>query len=438
LEINSDVSGDQRRHAPRWEIHNAVFVEQLNLQDGCRPGGGFLPALEFVNCEFKNGFCADGAKIERVKFKNCMLVAKETLEIAASSTLQDTFEHENHMAVSEGKKLIFEGVCQKNAVQFDVKHFELGQRHQVKVRNRVSLRNCRIETELWLEGLTAHRLDRKEGVLIVDAFAVRVGTNAIVRNVTLRAPLGQSSSTLRQVNHALDLSTAEVGSDVQLTPGVILHGGLKMRDARIGGSFWGAGLNATDGEDELSREALKKRQSTIRKSIDFENTWIQGNLKLDFDDDDLREPAKDFRRRLRKHRGRNEKEEFSYDKDVMPFLFRSRGKVSISNATVGGDLYLSPGKIFDDLEMSNLNVRGSIKTKELDLNGTWFLRIQTKIPNPPLSVDGIVCLDNCRIGGDCTLHIRARTIRARRGVLSGNATSKGYSPCLDPHDLYQR
>src|ERR1700681_2171343 len=112
LEINSDVSGDQRRHAPRWEIHNAVFVEQLNLQDGCRPGGGFLPALEFVNCEFKNGFCADGAKIERVKFKNCMLVAKETLEIAASSTLQDTFEHENHMAVSEGKKLIFEGVCQ--------------------------------------------------------------------------------------------------------------------------------------------------------------------------------------------------------------------------------------------------------------------------------------------------------------------------------------
>jgi hypothetical protein len=92
----------------------------------------------------------------------------------------------------------------------------------------------------------------------------------------------------------------------------------------------------------------------------------------------------------------------------------------------GGDLYLSPGKIFDDLEMSNLNVRGSIRTKELDLNGTWFLRIQTEIPNPPLTVDGIVCLDNCRIGGDCTLHIRARTIPVRRGVLSGNATFKGY------------
>jgi hypothetical protein len=46
--------------------------------------------------------------------------------------------------------------------------------------------------------------------------------------------------------------------------------------------------------------------------------------------------------------------------------------------------------------MSNVNVRGSIRTKELDLNGTWFLRIQTEITNPPLTVDGIVCLDNCR------------------------------------------
>ena len=275
-------------------------------------------------------------------------MAEEKAENTASSVLQDTSKHSNQMAVPEAEKLIFESVSQENTAQFDVKHFELGQRHEVKVRNRISLRNCRIETELWLEGLTPHGLDGKEGVLIVDAFAVRVGTNVIVRNVMLRAPIGESSSTLRQINHALDLSTAEVGSDVQLTPDVILHGGLKMRDARIGGSFWGAGLDATDGEDELSREALKKRQSTIRKSIDFENTWIQGNLKLDFDDDDLREPAKGFRRRLRKHRGRNEKEEFSYDKDVMPFLFRSRGKVSISNATVGGDLYLSPGKIFDD------------------------------------------------------------------------------------------
>jgi hypothetical protein len=38
LEINSDVSRDQRRHAARREAHNAIFAKQLNLQDGCRPG----------------------------------------------------------------------------------------------------------------------------------------------------------------------------------------------------------------------------------------------------------------------------------------------------------------------------------------------------------------------------------------------------------------
>jgi hypothetical protein len=89
LEINSDVSRDQRRHVAGWEVQNAIFAEQLNLQDGCRPGGS-LPALEFLNCEFKNGFCADGARIERVKFKNCLFVAEEKPENTASSVLQDT------------------------------------------------------------------------------------------------------------------------------------------------------------------------------------------------------------------------------------------------------------------------------------------------------------------------------------------------------------
>src|SRR6266403_4115156 len=80
LEFGSAASSANPRRAPRWLIHNAIFEEQLDLQDGCRSGGGSLPALEFVNCEFKAGFCADGAKIERLTFKGCVFVANETAD----------------------------------------------------------------------------------------------------------------------------------------------------------------------------------------------------------------------------------------------------------------------------------------------------------------------------------------------------------------------
>src|ERR1700690_3018407 len=80
LEFGSAASSANPRRAPRWEIRNAIFEKQLDLQDGCRSGGGSLPALEFMNCEFKAGFYADGAKIERLKFKGCVFMANENVE----------------------------------------------------------------------------------------------------------------------------------------------------------------------------------------------------------------------------------------------------------------------------------------------------------------------------------------------------------------------
>ena len=63
--------------AARWEIHNAVFAERLDLSDGRLPGGASLPALEFHKCEFQDGLCADGAHLERLLVNDCKFTAPE-------------------------------------------------------------------------------------------------------------------------------------------------------------------------------------------------------------------------------------------------------------------------------------------------------------------------------------------------------------------------
>lgn len=70
LEISSPDSSDHRR-AIKWEVHNAIFAQEFDLRDGCRHGGGPLPALAFVNCEFKSGFYAQGGRMEGLSFDGC-------------------------------------------------------------------------------------------------------------------------------------------------------------------------------------------------------------------------------------------------------------------------------------------------------------------------------------------------------------------------------
>ena len=425
LEIGSAALSFSTHGAVRWEIHNAIFFEELDLRDGCRSGGGFLPALEFVNCEFNAGFCADGAKIERLVFRECIFTADETAAVVESSGSTPTHDAAAKVGslpqeIADRPQVETEG----DAIQQDTQL-----RTARTVSNRISLRNCRIATELSLEGLKPNKPD---GLLVVDAFAAIIGTNVIVRNSTFRAPQGESSATRPAPSYALDLSTADLGSDFNLTPKVTLYGGLKMRDARIGGTLWANGLKVTDGEDDISRGAIKSQRNTPRKAFRLETTTIQGNLMLDSDETELRQTAETLRKKRTEQTPsdtpiEDKQAETVEEKLLAASTFWSTGEVWLLNSTVGGDLFLSPGKIAGGLTMSNLTVRGQIWVSQPDLNGMVDLNIEKKQTPTLLLVSGAVRLDNCNVGRDCNLRVLTDTIYIAGGAIGGNANFIGES-----------
>jgi hypothetical protein len=498
LGLDAAQTGAGSPCAIRWEIQNAIFAGEFNLCDGCRCGGGFLPALEFVNCEFQSGFWADGAKIERLRFKDCLFTAPETATMVGSAALNapvvtaatthpspsgSTKNIEATIAAAHPSVRHEPPVTAPDAAQLEAKNSEFrnaenesevwnrtnsvsAQSHpRWEPRNRISLRNCRIATELRLEGLQPCDLqprphipelrsrgpDRrhdhsepKPGMLILDAFAATIGTNVIVRNTTLRAPQGESSATLPEPHFALDLSTSDIGSDLQLMPGVVLEGGLKMRDAHIGGSLWAHGLKVTDGENHLSRAAITQKRNIPRAGLRLETTHIEGNVMLDIDASQLQRTADlllaEFRQRLAsKEAGAAVKaageatgvpptveQEVVSDEErlLTPAAFRSVGDASLLNSTIDGDLYFSPGTVVGNLNLANLTIRGAFRVSQPDLNGMIYLNIEPSALRP-LKVQGTVWLNNCNLGGDCTLIIGAEEVVLNGGVLAANASIWG-------------
>jgi hypothetical protein len=414
----------------RWEIHNAIFAGQLDLRDGCRCGGGFLPAMEFVNCEFRAGFFADGAKIERLKFENCRFVAVENAELAESAGAREA--HADTGTVPTPSQLATEGVEKKSvaANRFEGKEKFLPEarprsvdtRQRWEPKNRISLRNCRIATELRLENLQPYHPEHKSGVLLVDAFAATIGTNVIVINTTLRAPQGESSAILPEPHYALDLSTSDVGGEVRLMPTVVLEGGLKMRDARIGGTFWANGLRVTDGEDDSSREAIKATGETPRLGLRLDTTKIQGNLMLDIDSDQQARVLNEHRKK------QNDEETFNLEKFIEPFRFRSTGSVSIQNAVVDGDMWLSKAIVRKaDILMSGLTVRGQLRAySSFDERLLKMLPLHVKSKTRiPVTVGDILWLNNCHIKSDCILSVKANQIVLSGALLEGGADFDG-------------
>ncbi len=230
----------------RCVIKNAVFAKKLDLSDGRLSDGAPLPAIEFQRCEFKEGFCADGAHLERLRFFCCKFTAPENV---------DNLEWPDE---DETRRQEFE--CSYN--QAPVKLHTLR-----KPKNCVSMRNCRVETELRIEKLEPIDCEGKHGLLTIDAFAARVGTNVHISDTVLRAQRGESGNLSEEAHYALHLATATIAGDVQLWPNVVLEGGLKMRDAQVGGSSWANGLQATDGEDLESRSRLIVAGNTPRKAF---------------------------------------------------------------------------------------------------------------------------------------------------------------------------
>lgn len=283
---------------PRCFISNAVFEHKVDLSDGRDPSGSALPALEFHGCTFHQGFCADGAHIERLKFYCCSFTAREN---ARSVKWPATKPCESYKSSQD-----------------------LTQRLRKPV-NCISLRHCWVNTELRLEFLSPVDHQGEPGVLTVDAFAIRVGTNVHISDTTLRAQEGESSPLSEEAHYALHLATASVNGDVQLMPNVILDGGLKMRDAQVGGSLWGMGLTVTDGEHR-SRNELTKHGYPPRNALWLDTTEIQGNLGLS---------------------------EFAGE------VFHAEGAVKLLNAVIAGD-FIIEGEIRDSLVMQGATVKGRL------------------------------------------------------------------------------
>ena len=294
---------------PRCFIKNAVFEQQLDLSDGRMPDGSALPAIEFHCCTFHYGFCADGARLERLKFFCCKFVAKQNVtDVPWPEAERCEYPTDRGANLKSLRKPI----------------------------NCISLRHCRIETELRLESMRPTDWNGQPGVLTVDAFAVRIGTNVHISDTILRSQQGESSQISEEPHYALHLATASIGGDVQLMPNVVLEGGLKMRDAQVGGSFWAMGLCVTDGETPESRNSLSKLGYKPRMPFWLDTIAIQGNLAIS-----------------------------SYEDR----LFHSQGAVSLMNASIVGDLFLD-GEIHDILILQGATVRGSLSARG-DLWSFW-------------------------------------------------------------------
>jgi len=284
---------------PRCFISHAEFKDNVDLSDGRDPGGSALPSLEFHGCTFHKGFCADGAHLERLKFYCCSFAAKENVRSVEWPATKPCDSYKSSLTPA---------------------------RRLRKPVNCISLRHCRLDTELRLEFLSPLDHGGEPGVLTVDAFAIRIGTNVHISDTTLRAQEGESSPLSEEAHYALHLATASVNGDVQLMPNVVLDGGLKMRDAHVGGSFWGMGLTVTDGEHR-SRNELTKDGHPPRNAFWLDTTEIQGNLNL-----------AGFAGRV----------------------FRAEGAMKLMNSVIVGDLTID-GEIRDSLVMQGATLKGRVQ-----------------------------------------------------------------------------
>ncbi len=364
LELAPDaLANDRQRSWLRWVIHKAIFTKELDLSDGRRSGGGSLPAIEFHDCDFQWGFCANGAHIDRLFFNNCNFTSDE------------------------------------------------------QKRNFISLRNCRISTELRLEHLKPAGKPDEHELLWVDAFASSIGTNVVVKHSLLRAPEGESSASLPEPRYALDLSTAEIKCDLHLQPSVDLHGGLKMRDARIGGSVWGQGLHVTDGESDTTRSAIASRDEYPRSGIRARSAVVHGNFVLSVDNSRLLEVGTPLEIK-------NTEDDLSPD----PIRFWCEGALELAGIQVGGDVDLAGAYIggtpFAHVNLEGATVRGGMVAQ------TVIPRAVVQRRNRPQQLEldisaGQLVMNSCRISGDCRLHLKAARIWADGLSVDGNLQMYG-------------
>lgn len=396
LEIDSPEHG----RAIRWEIHNAIFAEEFDLRDGCRRGGGPLPALVFVNCEFKAGFSAQGGRMERLSFDGCRFTCADDPD-------------------KSGK-------------------------------NSISLRNCRIQSELNIKNLrpgAAEAADsNKEALLWIDAFAISVGTNVVIAHTLLRGPRNQSYGSLPEARYALDLSTAEIHCDLCLQPNVFLEGGLKMRDARIGGTVWAQALYATDGENEESRKRIVSVHEQPRAAFRAQGAHIRGSLVLDAiaKEDENYQKIVDSAYPAKTSLEQASPSEITAKTPSLrardPLRFWCIGAVDLTGLELEGNFILSGAHIGGTPD-------SSLQLAAARLGGGLYAQAiipRERVPKPPesqkllLRTVGPIALDSCHISGDCLVEVECldtKGITANGTVVAGNLRFEGKAQRLDASGL---
>ena len=295
--------GTLRKFNSRWVIRKAIFADKWDFSGARRASGGSLPALEFDECEFKNGFDAKGASLDRLEFRRCKFTSGES-------------------------------------------------------GNYINLRNCTIQTELYLEVKPGHT-----NLLRLDAAAITVGTNVVIQRTTLRVPPTEDVNK-PDTRYALDLGMAKIGRNLDLTPGLIVEGGINLTDAQIGGSVSANDLEATDGENDDTLPKLMDRNADFRSAFRARGANIAGALSL-------------------------------ADKESKGF--RCQGKVDLKWITVGGHMELSGSATVVDGLLNLFGARlcelkiDAETVGEAGFSPDQFVRLRK------------VNLEGCRVSGSCSL-----------------------------------
>jgi len=224
LYSGSPVSGQTGtsvvRRCGHWSVKAARFDHHVDLSD-CTCSGGALPSLEFEDCLFPEGFCADHAVIRRLSFSGC---------------------------------------------SFGVFPDILG------YQSSISLRNTRLEGDLRLAKLTSLRPDK---LLSICAFGLQLNGSLRLSETELKVPADNRKLSSEPPHYALELNGATIRNEVKLFPSVIVRGGLRIRTARIGGDIIFANLDVSDDIDSKFRRGPG---FWPRFSIDATSCDIGGNL----------------------------------------------------------------------------------------------------------------------------------------------------------------
>lgn len=322
VDLNAQ-GGVSRKSSARWAIHNAVFEEPWDLRDARRAGGDSLPAIEFHDCHFHNGFRADGARLDRLWFIECTFTSEDPED------------------------------------------------------NCISLRNCNLKSELHID-----RLKADPGTLLwVDAFAIIIGGNLAISNSELRAPQTKNAET-PETRYALNLATATVKCNVNLTPNVFLYGGVNLEDAHIRGSISANGLYADHGETHP--QEIRRLNNDVRNAFGARRACIGGSLLL---------------------------------ADKTSAKFHCDGNVDLTSIRVEGEVLLS-GKA---VRIEGLLDVADARLTKLTILGEYGPPDQS----PERAQIDIVKLENCRISGVCYLVLKCDTLFGTGLEVQGDLSISG-------------